>query len=168
MGNGRRHELWILISMTRGPRTFSPRRVSVDRPRSTRASQCGLGVVVFGPTRGARLLTPSAEARTQQHRGRLATRFLEDCNHRVRISWRVSCALSAPHRIGRPPTEHAGCTVRTWRGCVVAQTRGTLLPTPSAEARPHQHRRRSAARYSNIWDRYVRILWCAARAVLAP
>ena len=61
-------------------------------------------------------------------------------------------------------------TARTWRGCVEGcrPTRGALLPTPSARARPHQNRDRSAVRPSRGICCRVRIPWRASRAFFAP
>ena len=54
----------------------------------------------------------------------------------------------------------------TWLWC--GSTCGALLPTPSVEARPHQHRDRSAARGATTLARCVRIIRRASRARIAP
>ena len=70
------------------------------------------------------------------------------------------------------PTVHVACAAQ--RGlndlaCLFCRpTRGTLLSTPSAGARPHQHRDRSAARLSRGRIHHVRIPRRASRARFVP
>ena len=98
---------------------------------------------------------------------RSAARSSRGPGHRVRIPWRATRALFALWRIGRPPTEHVPSSADVARLCC-GTTWSTLLPTPSAGARPHQHCNRSAARRSRGPGHFVRRLWRASRALFAP
>ena len=129
----------------RAARALSRRGVTTDRSQSTRALLCGLGVAM-NPTWGALLPTPSAEARPQNHYDRTAAR-------RLNSLWPLRSSLVALGPLAfRPveyrPTAHETCAPRSadlaWLCC--GPTQGALLSTPSAGARPHQHRHRSAAR----------------------
>ena len=92
-----------------------------DRPRSTRAAQCGLRWQCCAPTRGALLPTPSVAARPHQHRDGSAARVSKNCDRRARTPRRAARALLVLWNTGRPPTEHTCHAVRTWRGCVMGQ-----------------------------------------------
>ena len=106
--------------------------------RGARAAQRGLGVVVVWANAGALLPTPSAEARSHQHRDRSAAGASKVVDQRVRIPWRASRARIALWSSGRRASEHAPRSADlAWLWC--GPTRGRApSPLPSAEARPHQ------------------------------
>ena len=119
-----------------------------------------------GPTRSTFLPTPSAGARSHQHRGRLAAQPSRCLSHRVQIPWRTSRALFALWRFGRSPTEHAlRSSDLAWLCC--GPTRSKFLSTLPAGARPRQHRCRLTARPSRGSGHRVQIPWRTSRVLLA-
>ena len=121
-----------------------------------------------GPTCGALLPTPSVEAQPHQHRdpGR-RQRASNVLRQRVCIPRRASRACIASWSSGRPTEEHAPRRAGlAWMCC--GPTRGALLPTPSVEARPHQHCDQSAAEDSKCLSQRVWFPWRASRARITP
>ena len=57
---------------------------------------------------------------------------------------------------------------RICRGCGLGQCAARSIPTPSVEARPHQHCDRSAAGDASRLGHRVKILWRASRTRIAP
>ena len=123
------------------PARFLSRGIPADRPLSTRATQCGLGVVVLWANEG-RCRRPSL-GRTNTATGR---------RHGV---LKVAAVALGSH--GERPVRFSRLKVTADRSqstraalcrlCVaMCPTRGALLPAPTAEARPHQHHDRTAAR----------------------
>ena len=152
------------ISCGAQPARFSPCGVSADRPRSTRAAQCGLGVVVLWANAGALLPTPSAEARPHQHRDRSAARASK-C---VATAFESRGARRARFRpVEYRPTAHGARAraVRTWRGCVVGQRGARSSPrrrpgldrTNTATGRRHRRRRCIVTSFESSGARPARI-----------
>ena len=142
---GRRHGVLKVAAIgldTHGERhvRFSRRGVTTDRSQSTRALLCRLGVAMC-PMRGALLPTPSSEARPHYHHDRTAAR-------RSNLLWRPRSSLVTHGPLAFRPVEYwlttheARATRRSadlaWLCC--GPTQRALLSTPSARARPHQHR----------------------------
>ena len=125
------------------PARASPRGEPADRPRSTRAL-ADLAWLSSRPTRDALHPTPLAEALLHRHRAQVGGCGFERRDRRVRLPWRAARARFDPWITGRPPTEHA-CALADLAWLSSRPTRGTLHPTPLAEALLHRHRARSAA-----------------------
>ena len=100
--------------------------------------------------------------------GRLGDRAAS--SHAAAVSVRTRRTRGAsPRRCrsGRAPTEHTLSSAElAWLCC--GQTWGVLRSTPWGEARPHQHRDRSAARALENYDHRVQGRRRAARALFAP
>ena len=130
---GQRHKLRTVVIIAfklRGarPPRFSPRGVSADRSRSTRAGQCGLDLAVLWPNAGHAPPHAVGRGSAEPTPRQVGNTVFERCEHHVRTPWRAARALFAQHSISQPPTEHARRTVQTLRGCVVAQRRARSSP----------------------------------------
>ena len=102
-----------------------------------------------GTSRDALLPSPLAKKLPHGHRIKLAAAASNYRQYRIRCSWRAARALTAPWRIGRPPTEYARVhrAVRTWLWC--GPTCDALFPSSLTKAQQHGHRIKSAAAASH-------------------
>ena len=130
------------------PTRLSSRGESTDRPRSTRAVQCGLGVVVLWAKAGRAPSHAVGEGSTAP-----TPRQVGDTGFSRLWSPRSNPVARSP-RAFRPvenqPTAYGARALASadlaW--LCFGPTWGALLPTLSAGARPHKHRERSSRRSS--------------------
>ena len=126
-------------------------RPIIDGVRTPRSAD--LAWLCCGPTQGALLPTPSAEARPHQLCNRSAARALKSGDRRNHTSMAHGPRTVRPVEFRQ--TTHGARAPHSvylaWLSC--RPTRGALLPTPSVGARPHQLCNRSAARALKSGDR---------------
>ena len=141
--------LFVTLKVGQPPEEHAPR--SAD-----------LAWLYCGRTRGTLLPTPLAWARTHQHRGRLRlgirTLVIPASEFRGARRARTLPRKKSVKRLRS--TLHTAA--RTWLG---RPTRGALLPTPSAGARPHHYCDRFVARHSSVRYQLFRNPWGASRAL---
>ena len=175
---GRRYglqEVFVAAFESHGTRRArsSPRGESADRPRSTRraAGTWQLGVVVLWPIAGRAppyVNGRALSAPTPRQVG--GTAFGRCWSLRSNPVACVACALrpleSRPTADGSRAAQHKLGDLARWLCC--GPTRSALPSTPSASARPHQHRGMLAARPSRAPYHRIRIPWRASRALFVP
>ena len=148
------------------PARFSPRGESADRPRSTRPAArtwfgCGVGQC---RARSSPRWRPSSTASTLRQVD--STVFDRSELPRSNPVARVPRAFRA---VENQPTAYGARAWQRGLGLVVVWANaGRAPPHAASQARPHQHRDRSATRPLSDANYVFRIQWRASRALFAP